>query len=161
MAKHPDFDIAAAHKYFAAHCFNSAWDLLEKPTRTAEDDRLMVALNQASIYHWLNRQDCEPKRLSVGYWQASRIQAVLGNAAEASRYAEVCLSYSADLEPFFLGYAHEALARAAYAADETEVAEKHLELATAQAALVGRKDDRALLLKDLQDLKRHDGRTSD
>lgn len=153
MAKNPDFDVAAAHKYFAAHCFNSAWDLLEKPTRTAEDNRLMVALNQASIYHWLNRRDCEPKRLSVGYWQASRIQAVLGNGAEARRYAEVCLSYSGDLEPFFLGYAHEALARAAYVAHETGIAEGHLKLATAQAALVGRKEDRELLLNDLEGLR--------
>jgi hypothetical protein len=153
LAKNPDFDVATAHKYFAAHCFNSAWDLLEKPTRTAEDERLLAALNQASIYHWLSRPDCEPKRLSVGFWQASRIQAVLGNAAEARRYAEVCLSYSVDLEPFFLGYAHEALARAAYLADETGSAEAHLKLATAQAALVGRKEDRELLLKDLQDLE--------
>ncbi len=159
MAKNPDFDVAAAHKYFAAHCFNSAWDLLEKPTRTAEDERLMVALNQASIYHWLNRRDCEPKRLSIGYWQASRIQAVLGNAVEARRCAEVCLSYSECLEPFFIGYAHEALARAAYAADETDIAEEHLKLAATQAELVGRKEDRELLVKDLEDLKQRHGRT--
>jgi hypothetical protein len=160
LAKNPDFDVAAAHKYFAAHCFNSAWDLLDKATRSAEDERLMVALNQASIYHWLCRQDCEPKRLSIGYWQASRIQAVLGNAGEARRYAEVCLSYSVALDPFFLGYAHEALARAAYVAAETIVAEEHVSLATAQAALVGRKEDRALLLKDLEILKQHHSRTA-
>ncbi len=57
-AKDPSFDIQAAHKYFAAHCFNSAWDLIEKKDRTSEDDRLMVALNQASIFHWLQRPDC-------------------------------------------------------------------------------------------------------
>jgi hypothetical protein len=154
LEKNPNFDVAAAHKYFAAHCFNAAWDLLEKSTRTVEEERLMVAMNQASIYHWLNRPDCEPKYLSVGYWQASRIHAVLGNAVEARRCAEVCLSHSGGLEPFFLGYAHEALARAAYVADENEIAAKHLELATAQAALVGRKEDRELLLKDLQYLQR-------
>ena len=153
MAKSHDIDVAAAHKYFAAHCFNSAWDLLEKPTRTAEDERLMVALNQASIYHWLNRPDCEPKRLSIGYWQASRIQAVLGNSVEARRYAEVCLSYSADLEPFFLGYAHEALARAALVAAETSAAEEHLKLAAQQAALIGRKEDRDFLIKDIEGLR--------
>jgi len=153
VAKTPDFDVTAAHKYFAAHCFNSAWDLLEKPTRTAEDDRLMVALNQASIYHWLSRPDCAPKRLSVGYWQASRIQSVLGNAAEARRFAEVCLSYSADLEPFFLGYAHEALARAAYMAVELRLAEAHFKLASDQAAQISGKEDRELLTKDLDSLR--------
>jgi hypothetical protein len=153
LAKTPDFDVAAAHRYFAAHCFNSAWDLLEKPTRTAEDDRLMVALNQASIYHWLNRPDCAPKRLSIGYWQASRIQSVLGNAAEARRFAEICLSHSEHLEPFFLGYAHEALARAAYTAAEIGLAEAHFKLASDQAALIIRKEDRELLTKDLDGLR--------
>ena len=152
MAKHPGFDIVAAHKYFAAHCFNAAWDLLEKPSRTVEDERLMVSLNQASIYHWLNRPDCEAKRLSIGYWQASRIYAVLGNAAEARRFAEVCLSYSEDLDPFYRGYAHEALARAARLIGDGQLAEIHLKLASEQAAVVDRKDDRELLLKDVEEL---------
>ena len=153
MRKRAEFDVAVAHKYFAAHCFNEAWDLLEKPSRTVEDDRLMVALNQASIYHWLSRPDCEPKHLSVGYWQASRIQAVLRNAVEARRYAEVCLSYSEDLAPFFVGYAHEALARAAILGNDVKIAELHLEAATKQAAYVGRQDDRKLLMKDLEELR--------
>jgi hypothetical protein len=29
-----NFDLAAAHKYFSAHCFNAAWDLIEKKDRT-------------------------------------------------------------------------------------------------------------------------------
>jgi hypothetical protein len=127
--------------------------LLEKPMRTPEDERLMVAMNQASIYHWLNRPDCEPKHLSVGFWQASRIHAVLRNAAEARRYADVCLSYSEDLPPFFVGYAHEALARAALVANDAATAGHHLAVATKHAAQVGRQDDRELLLKDLDELK--------
>ena len=153
MTKRPEFDVAAAHQYFAAHCFNNAWDLLEKSSRTAEEERLMVALNQASIYHWLNRPDCERRHLSVGYWQASRIQAVLRNAVEARRFGEVCLSYSEDLPPFFVGYAHEALARAALLAKDAARAERHLEAATKQAAHVDREDDRTLLIKDLEELK--------
>ena len=110
MAKAPEFDVPASHKYFSAHCFNKAWDLIEKVDRTPEDERLMVALNQASIYHWLQRDDCNNQRLSIGYWQASRIHALLGNAAEAVRFGEVCLAYSVELNPFYRGYAHEALA---------------------------------------------------
>lgn len=152
MTKTPAFDVAAAHKYFAAACFNKAWDLIEKADRSPEEDRLMVALNQASIYHWLNRPDCDDQRLSVGYWQASRIQALLGNAAEARKHAEVCLGYSANLEPFYVGYAHEALARAARLAGAAKRADKHVALAREQAALVRRKDDRELLSKDLATL---------
>jgi len=152
MVTKPEFDVAAAHKYFAAHCFNSAWDLIEKLNRTPEDDRLMVAMSQASIYHWQNRKDCDNRRLSIGYWQASRIQALIGNAEEAKKYADVSLAYSAGLESFHLGYAYEALARAESLAGNADEAAVHLEKAKAYAAEVQEKNDRELLLKDLATL---------
>lgn len=151
MMTSPDFDLAAAHRFFAAHCFNQAWELIEKPDRSPEEDRLMVALNQASIYHWLNRPDCGAQQLSIGYWQASRIQAILGNAAEAQRHAEACLSYSAGLEPFYVGYAYEALARAAMLANNP-IAAEYLARAEEQVALVTDDEDRDLLRKDLVSL---------
>jgi hypothetical protein len=135
--------------YFSAHCFNHAWDLLEKPDRTPDDEQLMVTLNQASIFHWRGRPDCSSKHLSIGYWQASRIQAVLANAQEAQRYADICLAYSGELEPFYLGYAHEALARAAALSGDTSGVAHHLAAAKAQAASVSRGDERDALLKDL------------
>jgi hypothetical protein len=147
-----DFDEVAGHKFFAAHCFNKAWSLIEKKDRTPEDDRLMVAMSQASIYHWLQRDDCDNRRLSVGFWQASRIQALLGNAVEARRLAEVSLSYSDGLEPFYIGYAREALARAESLAGNTAKASAHLEKAKKYAAEVRDKDERELLLKDLATL---------
>lgn len=153
MAKEPGFDVSAAHKYFAAHCFNAAWDLIEKGDRTPADDRRMVALNQASILHWLHRDDCNDERLSVGYWQASRIQSVLGNAAEALRQAKVCLEYSGALKPFYLGYAHEALGRAHALAGDAELARSHLDTALLLAAKIGKTDDRELLLADLTALR--------
>ena len=152
MANAPSFDLTAAHKYFAANCFNKAWDLIERPDRTPEESRLMVALNQASIYHWSNRPDCTAENLSVGYWQASRIQAILGHAEEARRHAEVCLGYSTALEPFYLGYAHEALARAALLAGNRANATEHLSLARSCAAKISPKDHQAMLLKDLEGL---------
>ena len=152
MAKVPEFDLAAAHKYFAAHCFNRAWDLIEKKDRTPEDDRMMVALNQASLFHWSHRPDNDDKRRSVGYWQASRIQALLGNAIEARRYADVCLSYSHNLEPFYLGYAYEALARATKLAGKTAESKKFIAAAAAQAGAVSRKEDRTALELDLNSL---------
>jgi hypothetical protein len=56
MPKQPDFDVKAAHRYFSAHCFNAAWELIEKKDRTPEEDRQMVSLNQASLYHWRGRR---------------------------------------------------------------------------------------------------------
>jgi hypothetical protein len=148
-----DIDIAAAHIHFSGWCFNQAWDLIEKPNRTEADDRLMVALSQASIFHWLNRPDCTDKNLAVGYWQASRIQALLGNAGEAMRHARTCLEYSAELEPFNLGYAYEALARAASLAKDRAALAEYLGRAEPLAEQVPDASNRQLLTADLAQLK--------
>ncbi len=149
MPNPPEFDVAAAHKYFSADCFNRAWDLIDKPVRSAEEDRMMVQLNQASLYHWSQRPDNNEKSRSIGYWQASRIQSLLGNAVEARRYADVCLEYSPDLEPFYIGYAYEALARAASLAGDRAEFEKFLSEARALAQKVTSQEDREALSKDL------------
>lgn len=152
MTPSPSFDRVAAHKYFSAQCFNQAWELIEKPDRTPEDDLRMVSLNQASLYHWQQRPDCTDQNLSIAYWQSSRIQSLLGNAAEARRYAEVCLGLSLELDAFHLGYAHEALARASYVAGDRAEAREHLERARRQAQRLTRAEDRGLLEKDLDGL---------
>lgn len=148
----PNFDVAAAHRYFAARCFNDAWDLIEKTDRSADDDRLMVATSLASLYHWIRRDDCDDQRLAVGYWQASRTQALAGNAPEAERLGDICLSYSRELAPFHLGYAHEALARAYAVAGREADAARQLAAAGEQAALVRDPADRELLEADLRAL---------
>ncbi len=150
MSDTTDFDLNTAHRFFAADCFNRAWDLMEKRHRTPEDGRLLVALTHASIYHWLQRPDCKSRNLSIGYWQASRAQALLGNAAEAKRLGEVCLSFSTGLAPFLVGYAHEALARAALVAGDLAALEAHTRLALDAVARIEEADDRALLLADVR-----------
>jgi hypothetical protein len=149
MATKAEFNVSDGHKHFAAHCFNAAWDLIEKSNRTPEDDRLMATMNQASIYHWLNRDDCDNRRLGIGYWQASRIQALIGNADESRRFAKVALAYSAGLGPFYLGYAYEALARAELLAGNGREAAAYLDTAKTHAAEVEDRKERELLLNDL------------
>jgi hypothetical protein len=153
MASEIDFDLEAAHKHFSAWCFNRAWDLIEKSDRTEEDVRLMVALSQASIFHWTSRSDCTDKNLSVGYWQASRIQALIGNAQEALRHGRTCLAYSANLEPFYLGYAYEALARAANLMNDAANLADYLDRAESLAEQVSDEQDRQLLATDLAKLR--------
>lgn len=51
MSKKPDFDMDAAHRYFSAGCFNRAWDLMEKSSRTPEEDEQMIRLALASHWH--------------------------------------------------------------------------------------------------------------
>lgn len=150
MPKTPEFDLAAAHRYFAAECFNRAWDLIDKPDRTPEEDDEMIRLNQASLYHWSQREDCTNRNLSVGYWQAARIYALIGQADNGRRYGELCLRYSQDEGAFYLGYAYEALARAESVAGEGENAAKYLQDAHQHLAQINDPEERELLENDLK-----------
>jgi hypothetical protein len=152
MAEPSGFDPAAAHRYFAAYCFNAAWDLIEKEGRSARDDEMMVALSQASIFHWSQRPDCTDRNLSIGYWQASRVQSLIGNAAEALRLGEICLGYSQGLPPYLVAYAHEALARAHRQMAQPDQAAAHLAAARDQLPLIKTQEDRDRLAADLDEI---------
>ena len=67
MAANPEFDIEKAHRFFSAECFNRAWDLIDKPRRTAEQDRTMLQLSLASLWHWSQRPGCTSTDLSIAY----------------------------------------------------------------------------------------------
>lgn len=153
MSGDTPLDLAAAHKHFSAVCFNRAWDLIHKPDRTESDDRLMEALSHASLFHWISRPDCTDKNLSVGYWLASRIQALIGNAEEAARHAHTCLGYSANLEPFYQGYAYEALARAANLLNDAKNLAHYLDRAESLARQVLDEPNRHFLTVDLMQLR--------
>jgi len=147
--KKPEFDTKAAHKYFAAGCFNRAWDLLDKSERSPEEDEQMIALSHASIWHWTQRDDCTDTNLSVGYWQASRIYALLGQTENARRYGQLSLKYSEDSEPFYVAYAYEALARAESLAGDKAKSKEYLELAGKLAESVSDAEWKKILMDDL------------
>ena len=58
MADQPAFDLAAGHRFFSAHCFNSAWEMIDKATRTVAEAEQMLLRAFASLYHWTQRADC-------------------------------------------------------------------------------------------------------
>jgi hypothetical protein len=121
MAKKPDFDRTAAHKYFSVKCFNAAWDLMDKPDRTTEESQEMLRLSMTSLFHWSQRDDCTNQNKSVGYWQVSRIFVLLEQVENAHQYANFSLEASHGEQPFFLyRYAYEALARAESQAGNTK-----------------------------------------
>lgn len=148
----PPFDLACAHRWFSADCFNRVWSLLDKPDRAPEECERMVSLAHASLAHWRERADCTAQNLSIGYWQVSRVCAVLGQAENARHYGELCLAASASEPPFYLGYAHEALARAAKQAGNAASAAEHLATARLLAAQVTDAGERGALESDLTGL---------
>jgi len=151
MNETPGFDLDKAHRYFSAECFNRAWDLIDKPSRTPEEDRQMLQLGLASLWHWSQRPDHTPINLSVGHWQVSRIYSLLGMADEARRYAGLSLQYAQDGGdfPFYLAYAYEALARAESVGGDKARMMEYLQQARALSDRVPDPDDKKQLLADL------------
>ena len=151
----PTFDLIAAHRYFSAECFNLAWDEMEKADRSPEDDERMLLLAFSSYYHWMQRPDCTPTTRSVGCWQISRIYALLGQSQSSSFWASRALGFSLEpgVEPFYRGYAYEALARAACLAKLDKFSGTYLALAHEQADMVTDEESRKMLLADLADLE--------
>jgi hypothetical protein len=156
MSDKPDFDADAAHRYFSVECFNRVWGLLDKPDRTPQEDQGMVQMCLASMWHWTQRGDCTDTNMSIGYWQASRVYATIRLPDEARRYGQLCLeaSQGPDILPFYLGYAHESLARAEIVAGNGEKAREHLTESRRIAEVLPNPDAKKQLLADLDALAR-------
>jgi hypothetical protein len=151
MAKKPDFDEAAVHRYYSADCYNRAWDLIDKVDRSPEEAEQMIRLGMASMWHWSHREDVTITNYSIGYWQLSRIYALLGQLENARRYGFLCLeaSQGEDIPAFVLGYAYEALARTEALAGDAGKKDEYLRLAYQAAERIDDRDDKDHFLADL------------
>jgi hypothetical protein len=152
VADQPAFDVAAVHRFFAAQCFNDAWELIEKRDRNADDDERMLLLSMASLWHWTQRADCTPTNLSIGYWQVARIYALLGQVDNARHYGLRCraVSQTEGVEPFYLGFAYEALARAEAVTGNAAKRDEYLREAYALSERITDTEERQMLLNDLK-----------
>lgn len=144
-------DTQLAHRLFSAECFNAAWELIEKPDRTPDEDDEMLRLAMASHWHWTQREDYGPMNASISYWQVSRIFALLDQPDNARGYGQRCLEAieGEDDLPFYRGYAYEALARAEALAGNTAEMQAHLDQARHLAQQIADDESRQLLLADL------------
>lgn len=113
----------------------------------------MRSLCHASLWHWTQRNDCTDRNLSIGYWQLSRVYALLGRAEDATLYGEKSLLHSVAEAPFYIGYAHEALARAAMVGGDSQRMNQHLREAREFASQVSDPEERAVLEKDLEAIR--------
>ncbi len=147
-----EFDVSAAHRFFSAHCFNKAWESIDKVERTALETDEMIDAAHASAWHWRERSDRTNENLSISYWQLSRVHALAGNGPLSSRYARLCLDVSRDEGPFLLGYAYEALARAAAVEGDSPAQARHTTQARGLLAQITDPEERRLLEKDLDSL---------
>ena len=112
----------------------------------------MVLAAAASLWHWTQRADCTPKNLSIGHWQLSRVYALAGQGANAKRHALRSLEFAKDESPFYIGYGHEAAARAACLQSDAPAFQDHWGKATATLASIDDESERSALQQDLDSL---------
>ena len=133
-----------------AALFNATWTLLEKESRSRDEDDAMLHMAHASAHHW--RQVGKPQNLARGEWQCSRVYAVLRRAEpclhHAQRVLDICQENS--LGDFDLAFAYEALARGHAIAGDTEQVRAYTEQALVAAEDIKDDDDRELVLTDLE-----------
>jgi hypothetical protein len=144
----PKINVPKAHAYFAPSCFNAAWDLIRKQ-RSASEDRAMLHVAHASLWHWSQRKECTDRHRSIAYWLLARVYALAGQPEPARAYGELALEFARKESPFYPGFAHEALARAAAVAGKAAAVKKHLRAAEAFAAQVSDAAEAAWLRENL------------
>ena len=113
-----------SEKKLARELFNTCWDLIEKPDRTPEEDQEMIRFAHESRRHW--GVVGTAKEWSIGEWQCSRVNALVGNGAAALRHAQESARLCADfLRPHFMHASScEALAFAHYVLGNFELAKE-------------------------------------
>ena len=98
---------------------------MELPEPHGEQDDAMLHMAHASAHHWRSEgSGATANNLARSEWQVSRVYTVLGRAEPAGYHARRCLEICQDngIGDWDLGYAYEALARAAVTAGDTEAA---------------------------------------
>jgi len=139
------------HKKEARHCFNHAWDYLDKGDRSPQDDVEMLHLAHASRYHWGLVGGV--REAAIGEWQISRIYAAIGQPSLSLRFAAQALGICElnDLTDL-LHVAFEGMARASIAMGDQETARTFLLKARANLETLHLDaDDRKAYLQQIED----------
>ncbi len=146
------YSLEEAHNKFAKSSFNGIWELLEKTSRTPDEDEEMLLNAFASAYHW--KQIGTEIHRQRGYWMISKVYQALGKSSPALEWAQKCAEitreYPDAMEDFDLAYAEEALARSYAMAGERDLAEKHYQQAAELGGQIQDPEDQQIFLADFE-----------
>jgi hypothetical protein len=144
--------VSSQERQLGVDLYNSSWALMELADRTPEQDDELVHHVHASMYHWLQAPECEPKHRARGEWLCSRAYAVLGRAEPALHHArrcvEICERHADNIEDWDLAFAYEALARANRVAGNEEEARRFERRGRELADEIADPEDKEIVLKD-------------
>ncbi|HEX2153958.1 MAG TPA: hypothetical protein VHL52_08265 [Acidimicrobiia bacterium] len=147
-------EVTRWHRTFAPRFFNHTWELMDRTELTTDEVDEMLSTAFAQRAHWYQVGDARNR--AIADWQVSRAAVRAGFPNLARRFAERSLRSAADLDPFVVGFAHEAIARAASLVDDVETFQRHVESARVLLPHIEDEEDRAVLEADLDEMTGED-----
>jgi hypothetical protein len=108
-------DESTQRSHDAKNAFNAAWDLIDAPHRTDEQNREMIVKAMASRFLWSIAADpADESTLAVGDWQISHVLSLVGSGELALLFARAALQRAEAnaWEDWRLASCHEGMARA-------------------------------------------------
>jgi hypothetical protein len=141
--------VSSAHRAFAVAAFNGAWELIDSPDRSAEQDRKMLTLAFAARWHW--GEIGTPENVAVSDWQVGHVAALAGEVSLAQRYSRSAydIARAGDLPDWLRASTAEGMARACAVAGDAEGYERYAEEARALVATLDDDEDRELITGQL------------
>ncbi|MGB5945790.1 hypothetical protein [Paenisporosarcina sp.] len=142
-------EVKELHQKWAIQLFNETWDKIDMKVRTRDDDSKMLEKAYASLYHW--RQVGTKLNLIRGYWQVSRVHAILGQGDAAYFYgiSGVELCEAEGFGDFDLAFAYESVARAEKCRGNSESMTIWFEHGQAAAENIAKEQDKKYFLSEL------------
>jgi hypothetical protein len=151
MNEEPKVTEQEFHKKYAVNLFNHVWSILDKTSRTEEDEIAMIHAAHASVFHW--SKIGTPNNIYVGEWQISRVYSALDHGEEALYHAQKSLDIceeNDDFSPFDWAYAYEGMARAHSVNGNEEESRKYLSLAKEKGEAIKDEEAKNMLVADLE-----------
>jgi hypothetical protein len=142
-------EASSAHRAFAVAAFNGAWELIDLPARTPQQQRQMLMLAFASRWHW--GEVGTDENVVVSDWQVGHVAALAGEVGLARQFSEAAydLARSAGLPDWLRASTAEGMARAYAVAGDRDGYERYAEEARTLVAALDNDEDRELITGQL------------
>jgi hypothetical protein len=143
----------SGHRELAVSTYNAAWELLDSPDRTEDEDDRALTLAFTSRHHWAEAGGGD-QELAIGDWFIGHVAAHLGLAGVAQRFSRRALDRveGAGIGGWLLASVYEGMARAAACAGDTEGRTRFTERAEAALATIEDPEEREVIEEQLHSI---------
>jgi hypothetical protein len=141
--------VTSAHRASAVASFNGAWELIDLPDRTPEQNRRMLTLAFAARWHWGEIGTAE--NIAVSDWQVGHAAALAGEVSLAKTFSAAAyeVARSDDLPDWLRASSAEGMARACAVDGDRAGYDRYAEEARTLIAGLEDEEDRALITGQL------------